>query len=224
MKNIVGNGGARVAEKFVSIKRFAKSKPVAANRSGRIGWGMLAAVAGLSFAFPAQAESPSYTFVDAGYAASKDVQGPGISASVNVVGNLFLGASYAELEFDDADIDGDGYSAGIGYAFSVGPKSDVVVSGAYAETDVLVGSGYYPYRKSVDGYLAGAGFRSRVTDKFQFGVSLDYSDFDIVNDNFGVSAEGEFFVSRYVSIVLGIADSNDGDPVGSLSIRLTRPD
>ncbi|MDQ3270265.1 MAG: Ax21 family protein [Pseudomonadota bacterium] len=183
----------------------------------------LTLLAALPFAATA-AEGLSYTYVEAGYAATDtdfgDADGFAINGSAAVAPNFHVFGGYNGQETDDFDIGGtrfpgvdvDQWRVGVGYNHAVAPNTDLLTRVAYERAEVV--------NESFDGYSVEAGVRSALTPMLE-GYALagyeDGSDFD--GDFYGrVGGQVKFNQTWGVS---GDVKFADGDTQYFIGPRIT---
>lgn len=168
---------------------------------------------------PALAENKlSYSFVEAQYIDTEiddfnvDGDGLGLVGSVALGEHFFIGAGYADLDYDRG-IDSQQRSVFVGAHTPINSSTDLVGSIGY--TDVNLDSRFGS--ADVDGYTLGLGVRSMVLEDLELNAGVKYVDLDEDGDNTSFSLGGRYYVADNLS--LGASAQFDSDVttwVGSL--------
>lgn len=175
------------------------------------------------------------------------IAGVGLSAmavAADQINYTYIQGGYQAIEFDDLDVDGDGF--GIGGSFGVTDR--VFLTADYATYDLdfgidateyglgigaslplsqqfhLVGElGYVEAEVEVDGfdaddsgYALGGGFRWKASPVFELGAMLNYADLDDSGDDTSLSASGLYNFTEAFAVGAGInlADDTTGYSLG----------
>lgn len=178
----------------------------------------LAIIASLSPAL-AQADQPSYTFVDGGYLRldlddiSLDPTGFFIRGSVELAENWFLQAGY--LNADDStgliDVEIDQFNFGGGFKTAVGEDTSINVTLNYISAEAEASYQYGgSFTEDEDGYGIGAGIRSMLSDSFELNAAIGYSDSGEADGvEFGVGAV--WYVFDNIGILVEAASDDDSN-------------
>ena len=159
----------------------------------KLGTGLLAASA-LLVAGTASAELPDWTYVQAGYYQA-DSTGKDQTDGFTVAGSLgFLDVWHIQADYINGSLgigpinnDFDGYQIALGAHPAITESTQLVVNGIYFDSNVDIDNADNINR---DGYGAGVGFRSNVTDKVEASAvgywtyeNIDKSPFNICNSS-----------------------------------------
>ena len=142
---------------------------------------ILASLAALGLGGPALASDLNYSFVELGWQQAEfddldaDGDGFGIRGSMEFTNALHGFVSYSDQSYD-FDVGGEFIEIGVGYAWSLSPKLDIVGRLAYLDTSFdIPGFGDV----SDDGFALGGYLRGKPMENLELtgGVDLvDYSD------------------------------------------------
>lgn len=181
---------------------------------------ILASLVAIGFAGPALAtDNFSYSFVEAGWVNQEfddldvDADGPGVRGSFELTPALHLFGSYTDLDFDvgsGGDVSGESLALGVGYAWTVNPKLDLVGNLAYLrnEFDVQfagIGSG-----SAKDDGLGLSGYvRARPIEQLELTGGLNYVDFDNAGDDTYFTVGARFFFTKKFAAGLDISLNSD---------------
>ncbi len=134
------------------------------------------------FAAPA-ADGVSYTYVEAGYAATNfdggvpDADGVAARASVAFHPNFHVFGDYSRQEFDNTGIDADQWRVGLGYNHGISPRADLLTRVAYEKVD-------FGSLGSAAGWSVEAGARGVLANNFEGYALAGYEDGDQVDGDF----------------------------------------
>lgn len=138
---------------------------------------LLAAVA---LPMGAMASEKSYTFVEGGYT-NVDGDADGLYARGNYAfGNsgAYLTGQYARVEIDNTNIDVKNYELGLGYAYTLSDRFDLIGELTRARTSTDFGS--------ANGYRGSIGTRFDITENFEGLAQFNhYNGLDYLADNSG---------------------------------------
>jgi hypothetical protein len=138
------------------------------------------------FATSANATNFSYSSFGVGLAKvsidglPEDLQGYGISASVELNENVFLLGSYnyADEEMNNIDISGDTTKIGIGSATAITDKIDAFATLSYATVSAEACGNGTCLKAEDDGYYLSGGLKSWITDSIDVIGTLNYAELD----------------------------------------------
>lgn len=147
------------------------------------------------------AEGVSYTYVEAGYAASSidnggpDADGWAINGSAALTDNFHVYGGYSGQKTDDFDtlggradgVDVDQWNLGAGYNHELNPRVDLLARVGYqkADTDDVRVGGINVLGVDRDGWNVEAGVRGAITPNLEGYALGGYEDYD--------NADGEFY-------------------------------
>jgi len=180
----------------------------------------LACALALFLAAPAFAETPSYSFVQAGYQSvdldaggGLDVDGDGwaLGGSFEIGEDFFAFASYSDTGFDFG-IDLTQYQAGIGWHTGVSDNTDFFARAAYVSAEIDA-----PGFGSADesGYGIGIGVRSNVTDLIELYGEISYVDLGSGADSTAIGGGIYFNITESFALGLGAATDDDVTSFGA---------
>lgn len=184
-----------------------------------------AAVTAATFAVSATAVSAqelNYNYLQGSYSQQEvdgglEADGLGIAGSFAISTPIYLTASIAEAEFDNAPVDVRTYSAGIGYRIELAPGSDLNLESRLIRSEIE--SNAFSFDDSENGYGLALAVRHLVTDQFELGGGLDYSDFGDGGDETALSVGALYHISPIFSVGAGYSTARDTDG-WSAGIRL----
>jgi hypothetical protein len=163
---------------------------------------ILASLAALGLGGPALASDLNYSFVELGWQQAEfddldaDGDGFGIRGSMEFTDALHAFVSYSDQSYD-FDVGGEFIEIGVGYAWSLNPKLDVVGRLAYLDTSFdIPGFGDV----SDDGFALGGYLRGKPMENLELtgGIDLvDYSDGGS-DEQFGLGAR-YFFTKQFAA-------------------------
>lgn len=178
------------------------------------------------------AEGISYTYVEAGYAATSidnggpDADGWAINGSAAVTDNIHLYGGYSGQKTDDFDtlagrvdgVDVDHWNVGVGYNRALNPRLDVVARVGYqkADTDDAGVGGRNVLGVDRDGWNVETGVRGAMTSNLEGYALAGYEDYDRtdgefyarlgaqvkLNPSWGLTGEVKY-VDNYVAYFIG---------------------
>ena len=159
-----------------------------------------------------RAESPSYSFAEAGYVVAspdnfnKDFDGFVLRGSFEFVENWFGYARYLDQSADISgfNIDATQWAIGAGFAWPLSDALDIYGKAGYTEVDADADE--LDVSANDDGYELSVGLRGRVLDQLELEGAVNYVDLSdsgdttafgvaarwFFMDNFAVGLEGEF--------------------------------
>jgi len=163
---------------------------------------------------PAFAETPSYSFVQAGYQSvdldvggGTDFDGDGwaLGGSFEIGEDFFVFANYSDIGFDFS-VDLTQLQAGVGWHTGVSDNTDFFARAAYVSVEVDA-----PGFGSADesGYGVGVGIRSNVTDLIELYGEISYVDLGSGSDSTALGAGIYFNITE--NFALGIGAETDDD-------------
>lgn len=153
----------------------------------------------------------SYTFAEGGYYrldVDEADEGDGffLGGSYAFGPNWFAFGQFQLLEFDDFDVDAEGWELGVGGYWPLSDGLDGVARVAYLDQSLEADG-----RGDVDdqGFLLSAGVRSRPADSLELEGALEYVNFDDGGDDTGIALDGRYFLSSQVAagVRLGLSDN-----------------
>jgi hypothetical protein len=122
------------------------------------------------------AESPSHSFVEAGYGYSEvgggaalDGDGFNVGASFELPANFIVAASYRDYDYGAGNVSE--LSGGLGYKWALSDSFDFVTAASYEQVDVD-GSGEFT------GFGVSVGVRGLLTDTVEMTANLKYNDLE----------------------------------------------
>ena len=122
-----------------------------------------------------------------------DLSGSTFEGSVAIASHFFIPGYYQQLEADDFNADADRLSLGLGMHFSLTETIDLVSAISY-QANELVG-------EDLNGFELYLGFRSRSSEKIEWGAQWIYEDLDDDNgSDVGMSLSARFLVTDTISI------------------------
>lgn len=185
-------------------------------------WMLLAVpVAGLA------AEGLSYNYVQAGYVNididdfDEDADGFGVNASGLLSENIFVFASYADVETDtfpsggaQVDVEEQTITAGVGYRMPLQSGTDLNASVAFVDDELEVSAsglgGSASLSEDDTGFGLSLGLRHLFTPQFEGGAGISYVDiYDDSETSFSLS--GLFHVTSVLSLGAGYTFGSDAD-------------
>ena len=170
-------------------------------------------------ATPAIAETPSFTFVQAGYqwmdiktggGDNIDVDGWGIGGSLELGDNLFILASFARGDMGFG-IDLDETQAGIGYHTDFSDSTAFFATLTYAKVDAS-SDGFSSV--SEDGYGASIGVRSNASDLVEVAIAISYVDLGHGSNTTSVGTEVMFNLTDRFAIGANLNYDDDATSYG----------
>lgn len=175
----------------------------------------------------AQAQSPSYNYIEAVYldfeetgSSSDPIDGDGfgINGSYSIGENFFVRASYGETRLKDAGaaIDRDGTQVTLqgGYQWAMSEVTSV-----YGVLGFIAASSDYQGHDEHDQDLAaGLGIRSMISDSFEVYGSFDYVDLDDIGEDGRWTAGANYNVRNWVTLGMS-AGVQDDEAVYTLLAR-----
>ena len=133
--------------------------------------------------FSAIAEQPSFNYVEAGYTSSEDFDGYEIKSNIAINKNFFIDAEYKNVSLEERlpsgeEVTGelDFVTLGIGYNAKINSNTAFFTRLAYAETNSKVD--FTNFDESFDGYLAGLGVRSMISQQTELYGELTHLNID----------------------------------------------
>lgn len=177
---------------------------------------ILASLAGLGLAGPALAtDAFSYSYVELGWINSEiddlnaDGDGFGIRGSMEFTPALHAFASYSDQDFDvgGTDVSGETLEIGAGYAWTLGPKLDVVGRLLYSDVSVDVPGfgGASDSGIGVGGYL-----RGKPMDRMELTGGLDLVDYDESGSDTSFGIGARFFFTESFAAGADVSFNDDG--------------
>lgn len=170
----------------------------------------LALAAFLPFAAPAS--DLSYTYLEGDYLnTGDDADGFGLRGSMKFgESNLYGLAEYIDIEVDTplGGFDFQTWEVGLGYAHSLGQRTDLISEIAYTEFE------------NADGYRASVGARSGFTNSLEGLLKVNYRDIDcgLCNSDVTATAGLQYKFSPALGVV-GEVEVGDGDEAYLLGLR-----
>lgn len=165
-------------------------------------------------------EDFSYSYVAGSYSRADyddlnlDGDGLGIGVSVTINESFHLFGGYTGVDLD-ANVEADGWQAGVGFNTPISAQMDVVVTLAYVSTEVDV-----PGIGTVDddGLGLGVGLRAMVSDMIELDGDITYVDTDSGSD---ASLGAGFLFYATNNIAVGVSGRWDDDvSIWSLNGRI----
>lgn len=182
--------------------------------------GTLCTAAALGAPLAATAQELSYNYVEAGYVqvepddADVDYDGFRAKASGRIADQVYLFASYGELESDEfaggATAEQEVITAGLGYRIPVAPVTDITAEAAFVSVDFSVDGPLGGGSDDDTGFGLGLGLRHLFTPYVEGAVNVDYVDvFD--EDETTLTLSGLFHLTPALSLGAGYSISDDAD-------------
>jgi len=173
----------------------------------------LIAIALIGTSTSAFADSPNWDKIQASYIET-DIETPideditmngyAVAGSLSLSDSIFVLANFDSVgdESDFGDVDLDSLNAGIGFNHGITESTDVFATVTYEKLE-LVGSIDALGSESFDenGYGAGLGIRSMITDFFELSVKADYLD---IGDENGIRYDASAFFHLTSNLSLGV--------------------
>lgn len=169
----------------------------------------------------AQADSPSYDYVEIAWGdgdldidiegfGSADIEQDGyeLEFSTSLGDSQFLSGAYYDVDGDEAgvDVETDGFELAWGWLFETSDDTVVELSARWRDDEIKASDGVDSASDDVDGIGIGAGVRSNVSDNvelygrigwfasdYEGAVTVDFGAVFAVTDNFAISASYEDF-------------------------------
>ena len=169
----------------------------------------------------AHADSLNYNFWQLAYVAadvdgvSPKVDGWGVGGSYEVTDEIFLTASYIDLNatVDGFDVDEQDMALSLGYAYPVAANTDVIGRVGYVRAEIDIdGLG----DASDDGYSVGVGVRNRPLDSIELEANVQYVDLQDAGDStsFGIGAYWYFTPQVAFAVSGAFGDDVDSYTIG----------
>jgi Outer membrane protein beta-barrel domain len=177
----------------------------------------------------AEAEQPSYSFVDLGYLEvdldESEIEPTGMFArgSLDLAENWFIFAGYAQADENagGVDIDVEEFSVGAGFKTALSDTTSLYLAASYIAAEAEVD---FPFGGSEsfdeDGYGLDVGVRTMVTKRFELNGNVGYSDSgedDAVD--FGVGAV--WYLWDNVGLLLEVSSDEDSNRQYMIGGRLS---
>lgn len=181
---------------------------------------ILASLAGLGLAGPALAtDAFSYSYVELGWINSEiddlnaDGDGFGIRGSMEFTPALHAFASYSDQDFDlgsGVDATGETMEIGLGYAWTLSPKLDVV--GRLSYTDISVDVNVSGFTGSADDSGLGLGgyLRGSPMERLELTGGIDFVDYDESGSDTAFGLGGRFFFTKSFAAGADVTFNDDG--------------
>jgi hypothetical protein len=133
------------------------------------------------FSFAAQAESPSFNFVEVGYTDGLDsdsFDGFEVNANFELNESYYLNANYMNSNETDggAKFDLTGYVFGFGYKNNFSKSSTFFTQFDYVKVEADMSFSGFSYSDSENGLQVSAGVRSIVSENLELSAALKYID------------------------------------------------
>lgn len=168
----------------------------------------------LAFSAAANAEGPSYSYIEAGYqevdldaggGINADGDGYGVAGSVAVSDNWFIFASYSDFDLESV-IDLSSLSAGAGYHSAISGRTDWFAALSY-ETAEVSAPGFGSFDDN--GYGVTLGLRSMVSESLELYGNVGYVDLGDGADGTAFGAGLWYTVAGNFALGLGASFDDD---------------
>lgn len=169
--------------------------------------------------FVAQADGPSYTYLEGAYVNTdidgfnEELDGFALRGSFEITEQWFMFAGYSNQSADyrGVDLDYEQMNLGVGFAWPISSTADVYGKVGYVQAEADANG----FDIDDDGYLLGIGLRGRVAEQFELEGALNYVDLSDSGDDtsFGVGARW-FFTPQFA---LGL-EGDFGDDVTTYGV------
>lgn len=176
---------------------------------------ILASLAALGCAGPALAtDAFNYSYVEIGWVNSEiddldaDGDGFGIRGSMEFTPNLHAFAGYSDQDYDVAGIDvsGEQLEIGVGYAWSLTPKLDVVGRVSYLDLSVdALGASADDSGFGLGGYL-----RGKPAERLELTGGIDLVDYDESGSDTAFGVGALFHFTRMFAAGVNMTFNDDG--------------
>jgi hypothetical protein len=156
------------------------------------------------------AESPRYTYLEAGYQAldlddpNVDGDGFGLGGSLALNERLYLRAGYSDLDMDFG-VDVSSYEFGIGGNLPMSDDLHLVGEVGYTETELDASN----FDIEDDGYYLSGGFRWMATEALEVNALLSYVDMSDSGDETSLTVGGLYNLTADLAVGVGASWSDD---------------
>ena len=177
-------------------------------------------IALLLLAGPALAADISYNYIqlDYGFVELEDVlpgvsvdgDGPGVSGSVEIGENWFIGAGYQKVDFD-YDVEFEQIAAGLGFHTPIAANTDFFATLSYVQVDASGAGG----SASENGYGATIGVRGMVSESLELDGTLGYVDLGDGADGTSFGAAAIYNFTKVFSLGVSVGFEEDATSYGA---------
>lgn len=169
---------------------------------------LLSSLIGLSFIGAAHAESPSWNYVEAGYAQvdidngiiDDDFDGFTLGGSFSFLDDFFIQGQYTDVSDDVAnlELDFDWSTVALGYKYGLNDTTDLYGAVSFERVGVeLQGAG----DQTENGYGLTTGVRSMVHEQVELFAEVGYVDIDDADiDGASFKVGGQYFINDMFSV------------------------
>lgn len=184
-------------------------------------------LAGLLLPFAASASNFSYTWIEGSYGnitiddSDGDLDGDAwkFGAAWQVHEMVFLFGSYESGDFD-YDLETDTFELGVGMAFPMGDRADLVVGASYVDVSAEVPT--FGISADDDGYSLLGGLRFALAEALQGEVGVRYVDLTDSGDDTSFYIGGRYYFAPTWALGAGYSTGDDVDQ-WTISIRWEMP-
>lgn len=169
----------------------------------------------------AYANDIGYTYLEGSYNKTNDdsdSKGFAIQGSYEINENIYITGEYLSSNGSEnaVDIDGNGYSAGVGYHTSIAEKTDVYGEAAFVKAEVEGKLRGRPLLKQeADGVELAVGVRSRLNDMFEVQGEISHFDSDT-----SVDVKGLYHINNQFAVGATVKDLNDSEKTLGIFARV----
>lgn len=160
----------------------------------------------------ALASEKSYTFVEGGYAkVSGDADGLYVRGNYAFgTSGVYLTGEYANVEVDNTNFDVKNYELGLGYAYTLNNRFDLIGEVARARTSTDFGA--------ANGYRGSIGTRFDITRNFEGLAQLNhYNGIDYVADN-SATVKARYKFGTNWGVDGGVEFDNDNNEIYKIGV------